>query len=384
MDYKQQQRRIADIAAFYADDYAQRQGAMSPPIYQSSIFVPLDPPNPFHYTRVSNPTIEIGEKKIAKMENGEQALFVSSGMSAISLAILTCVSAGGHIVTLNNVYPGSMSQFEYLKTLNISVSHVRGTHIEDFEVALRPNTQLLYLESPSSYMFEIQDLEEVVRLARHRGIKTMIDNSWATPVFQNPLDFGIDLVVHSISKYIGGHSDLIAGTLIGREEELMQKAAGIRSNFGFVMDPHQAWLVVRGIRSLALRMEKHRDNSLKVASFLESHPCIAEVIHPGLPSYPQKKLAEKYLYGSSGLFSFTTKGTLEQSRNAVQDTSIFQKTVSWGGYDSLLSAYGCSSKESAATNHVKAGLIRASIGLESPESLMEALDEALRKNVKTN
>ena len=384
MDYQKQQRRVTDVAAFYADDYAARQGSMGVPIYQTSIFVPTDPPSGYHYTRIGNPTFDVGEKKLAEMENGQKAILVTSGMTAISLAVLSCVKSGGHIITLRNLYPGALGGlFPYLaERFNIETTFVDGKRVEDFEEAIRPNTQLIYLESPSSYMFEMQDIEEIVRLAKAKGIKTMIDNTWATPIFQNPLDFGVDLVVHSCSKYIGGHSDLIGGVIVGSEEIISAISSTERTTFGCVMDPHQAWLVARGLRTLPVRMEKHMDNGLKVARFLADHPCIAEVKHPGLPQYAQKKLSEKYLYGYSSLFAFVTKGTLEQSRQSVEDTAVFNRTVSWGGYDSLLAAFGCGSEESAKANYVTPGLIRISVGLEAPETLMEALDTSLRKYVK--
>ena len=381
MDKQKQLRRIYDIVAHEGDDYVQNLGAMGTPIYQTSLFVDCGLEHNYGYTRSGNPTFDVGEQKIALMEKAEDAAFTSAGMSAISLAMLSCVKTGEHILTLKNVYGGSKLQLKYFERFGIETSYVPGNSLDDFENAIRPNTRLIYLESPSTFMFEMQDIEEIVKLAKSKGIRTMIDNTWATPVYQNPIKYGVDLVIHSCSKYLGGHSDLVGGVIVGAKELIEEIRKVERLNFGCQMDPHQAWMTIRGIRTLPVRLEQSMQNTTVIANFLEKHPCVQEVKWPGLASYPQKKLADKYLYGCSGLFSIITKGTMEQARNFVGNTAIFNRAPSWGGYDSLITAVGCT-QESVEQNSITPGLIRVAIGLESSETLMEALDTSLRKYIK--
>ena len=412
LDYDSQRKRIYDICAHEGDDYVKFHGAMGTPVYQTSLFVDIgaDREKAYHYSRSSNPTFEVAEEKLAQMENAGGAILTSSGMAAISIAMISCVKNGGHVITLNNVYGGTKSQLTYLERMNIETSYVRGVCIDDFEKAVKPNTQLIYLESPTTFMFELQDLKEIADFARQRGIKTMIDNTWATPFFQNPLDFGIDIVVHSVSKYLGGHSDLIGGAVAASQDIIDDMRKTERLNFGCQMDPHQAWMVVRSLRSFPVRMEKHMENGMKIAEFLNAHPLVAEVKYPGLPGYPQKDLAEKQMYGYSSLFSFVTKGTDEQARAFVKNVKIFNRAPSWGGYDSLLTGVGlyrsaanreatskdaaskaassgsvaggnAAGRDAAHRNAVTPGLIRIAVGLESPESLMEALDDGLKTHI---
>ena len=382
LEYERQRRRIYDICAHEGDDYAKFHGAMGTPIYQTSLFVDigLERGSGYHYSRVNNPTFEVAENKLAMMENAGGAILTSSGMAAISIALLACVRSGDHIISLNNVYGGSKAQLTYMERFNVETTYVRGLCIEDFERAAKPNTRLIYLESPTTFMFEMQDLGEIAEFARRRGIKTMIDNTWATPFFQNPLDFGIDIVVHSVSKYLGGHSDLIGGAVIASQDIIDNMRKTERVNFGCQMDPHQAWMVVRSLRSFPARMEKHMENGMKIAKFLNDHPLVAEVKYPGLPGYPQKALAEKQLYGYSSLFSFVTKGNEEQARAFVKGARIFNRAPSWGGYDSLMTGVGINA-DAAKRNAVTPGLIRIAVGMESPESLMEALDDGLRAHI---
>ena len=383
LDYEGQRRRMYNICAHEGDDYEKFHGAMGTPIYQTSLFVDIGLGHEagYHYTRINNPTFEVAEKKLALMENAGDAILTSSGMSAITVAMLYCVKSGGHIVTLGNVYGGSKAQLKYFERLGIETTYVRGTRVEDFEGAIKPNTQLIYLESPTTFMFEMQDLGGVAQLAKSLGIMTMIDNSWASPFFQNPLDFGIDIVVHSASKYIGGHSDIIGGAVMASSEIIDGIRRTERANFGCQMDPHQAWMVVRSLRSFPVRMEKHMENGMKVAKFLDAHPLVAEVKYPGLGSYPQKELADKQLYGYSSLFAFVTKGTVEQTRAFVKDTRIFNRAPSWGGFDSLLIGVGLH-EMAIKRGDVTPGLLRIAIGLESPDSLMEALDAALTAHIR--
>jgi cystathionine beta-lyase len=333
-----------DICTHTGEDYTNYHGAMIPPIFQNSLFVqskdhPFDPEN-FVYTRMSNPTLQVAEKKLAELENAEAALVFSSGMAAISSGILSIVKAGDHILAVENVY-GPTREFleQYLSKFNVSVSFVKGVHPEEFENAIQQNTQLIYLESPTSFTMHMQDLAEIASIARKNQVFTMIDNTWATPLYQNPISFGIDLVAHTASKYLGGHSDIVAGVLAGSKKHLDTIQMKERALFGAVMDPHQAWLLIRGLRTLPVRLQQHQQNALKIAKFLELHPAVDHVLYPGLASHPQYELAKRQMSGCSGLMSFVLKGDAHTVETFIQQLQVFQLACSWGGFESLVIPY---------------------------------------------
>ena len=292
MDYRTKE----DICTHLGDDYEKFMGAIVPPIFQNSLFVQGTDggeygENPYIYTRVSNPTTDVAERKIAALEGGEAAKCFASGMAAITAAVMSVIEKDCHIITIANVYGPTRTFFStYLKKFGISVTFVKGETVEEFEAALQPNTRLIYLESPSSFVFRMQDLAGVAALAKARGITTVIDNTWATPMYQNPLEFGIDLVVHTASKYLGGHSDIVAGVVIGKSERMERIAKEERELFGGIMDPHQSWLLTRGLRTLPVRLKAHGESALKIAKFLENHDKVKRVYYPGLESHGQYDL----------------------------------------------------------------------------------------------
>ena len=377
-------RTPEDICAHVGDDYARFDGAIIPPIFQNSLFVKPTEVNgvtqtDYAYTRVCNPTTEVAERKIAALEGGDGALCFSSGMGAISSAIMHCVRANCHVILLDTAY-GCTLEFikEYLhERFNIEYTLVNGGSVDEIRAAIRPNTRLIYLESPSSLVFRMQDLDAVAALAKEHGIMTVIDNTYATPLHQQPLKHGIDMVCHTASKYMGGHSDLVAGALIARREIIESIQKYERALLGSNMDPHQSWLLTRGLRTLPVRLKRHGESAMKVARFLENNPKVEKVFYPGSDTYEQKELFDKYLTGTNGLMSFVPKGTEEQVKKFTQSLHFFQNGSSWGCIESLCVQLG--NNDEARKAGQPDNLVRIHVGLEDPDTLIADLQQALDK-----
>ena len=372
-----------DICAHVGDEYGKYSGAIVPPIYQNSLFVLPTESNDvataeYSYTRSSNPTIDIAERKIAALEGGDGALCFSSGMGAISSAVLHFVTAGCHVVLVATSYSCTLRLVKnYLKKFDITYTLVDGDSLEEIEAAIQPNTKLIYVESPSSLIFKMQDLEGIAEMAKARGIGTVIDNTYATPLHQQPLRYGIDIVCHTASKYMGGHSDIVAGALVARREIIQSIQSNERSLLGGNMDPHQAWLLIRGLRTLPLRVKQHGANAMKVAAFLENHPKVDKVFYPGSATYTQPEMFQKYLSGTNGLMSFTVKGGAESAKKLVNSLHYFQNGCSWGGFESLCILLGSDDASRAAGQ--PDNLIRIHVGLEDVNTLIEDLEQGLEK-----
>ncbi|MDO6447038.1 aminotransferase class I/II-fold pyridoxal phosphate-dependent enzyme [Colwellia sp. 1_MG-2023] len=370
-------------------------GAVISPIYQNSLFTFEnweaietafnDKINNAIYTRGKNPTVALVEEKIATLAHGEKAKLLASGMAAVSAGMLHFLSANDHIITLNNIYGPSISLINdfLIPKMNIEVSYVSGTDIDEIAAKIKPNTKLIYLESPSSVVFSLQDLAKISALAKQHDIATAIDNTWATPLFQKPLNLGIDLEIHSCSKYLGGHSDIVSGILIGSEKLINAIHVREYELLGAKMAPMEAWFLLRSLRTLDLRMERHQKSALKIAQFLERHPKVAKVNYPGLTSFPQYKLAKQQMSGFSGLMSFQLKTTdLTQIKTFFNGLNLFQIGVSWGGHESLIYAPAISGlKEQNPEQFKKMAIslndMRISIGLENVEDLIADLTESL-------
>lgn len=373
-----------DICAHLGDDYAEFHGAIVPPIYQNSLFVqPTDvngiAHNDFVYTRMGNPTIDIAERKIAALEGGDGALCFSSGMGAISSAIMHFVRANCHVVLLASSYSCTLDFIKnYLRDrMGVTYTLVSGDDLSDIRAAIRPETRLIYIESPSSLLFKMQDIAAVAKLAKEHGIGTVIDNTYATPLHQQPLRHGIDIVCHTASKYMGGHSDIVAGALIAREEIIRDIQDKERALFGSCMDPHQAWLLIRGLRTMPLRLARHGESARKVAAFLENHPMVDRVFYPGSATYAQKELFDRYLTGTNGLMSFTLRTSREKAQAFVDSLRFFQKGCSWGGFESLCILLAPDADARAFGQ--PEDLIRVHIGLEDPDTLIEDLRQGLER-----
>lgn len=379
----------------YGEDKKDYKGAVVPPIYQNSLFTFEDwdsidkafddPVNNCIYTRGKNPTVSIVEEKLSKLAGGEKSKLFTSGMAAISSAIMHFVKPNGHIITLKNIYgPANNFMGSYLKEkMNIEVTYISGKDINEFRESIRENTCLIYLESPSSVVFSLQDINEISKLAKPHNIKTIIDNTWATPIYQKPLKMGIDLEVHSCSKYIGGHSDIVAGVVIGSEKDIKDIFEKEHALYGGKVAPFEAWLIMRSLRTLPIRLAKHQENALQVAKFLESHPKVKKVYYPGIKSFEQYELGKKQMDGYTGLMAIDLDcKDLDKIKAFVNRLEYFYIGVSWGGFESLVYAPAISYLKEMTPDKFDAmgislGSIRLSIGLENYNDLICDLEKAL-------
>lgn len=362
------------------------KGAVSPPIYQSSLFsfsdydsmiarFRGDSDQPL-YSRVDNPTVKELQEKVAKLEQGEACQAFSSGMAAISNAILSVVSPGDKVVCINHVYPDTYRFLRgFCQRFRIRSEFVDGESLESVKAALS-GAKLLYLESPSSWVMGEQDLRSLAELAQSMGVTTIIDNSWASPLYQKPLTLGIDIVVHSASKYISGHSDVVAGLVIASRERIAAITSGVSPFLGGKLSANEAWLLIRGLRTLPLRMRQHQESALSIARQLLAHPQVTRVYHPGLEPLPSSTLS-----GYSGLFAFELDESVDIPRfcNAL---GLFHMGVSWGGFESLvmpaISVLNQAGEFNSARDFcVSPRVVRVSIGLEETEELWLDLQQAI-------
>lgn len=386
------------ICAHTGEDPALHHGAVVPPIYQNSLFVAPDcetfvrrdkgHPGHYDYTRVANPTTDILEAKLAALERAEAARCFGSGDAAVTAAVLHSVKAGDHIVAVETAYgPTRTILGTYLRKFDIETTFVPGQELDHWADACRPNTRLFYLESPSSLVFNLQDIRRVTALAKELGITTVLDNSWASPYNQSPIELGVDLVLHSATKYLGGHSDIVAGVVVGGKTRMDSIREMEGTLLGGILDPFASWLMLRGLRTLALRMERHQTNAMAVAKYLEQHPRVAHVYYPGLPSHPQYELGRTQLRGYSGLLSFELKDSDEAAAfRVVNGLKYFGIGVSWGGFESLAIPIGFPEKWRGGAAalpgvHGAVGKInwgaRLHVGLETLDDLLEDLAGAL-------
>ena len=363
--------------------------AVSPPIFQTSIFcfdsfkslqeALEDETTHCLYSRGNNPTVNLCEEKIAALEHAERAKLVGSGVAAISGSILAFVKQGDHVICVKSAYGWAKYLLStYLERFGVEVTYVDGCDISDFENALRPNTKVVYLESPATFTFTLQPLRQVADFAKRNGLKTIIDNTWSTPIYQNPIDLGIDITVHSASKYFGGNSDIVAGVICGSNEDILRIFKTEFLPLGPVPDPFMAWLILRNLRTLHIRMPVHYENALKLAEYLESRDDVESVNYPLLPSFPQYELAKSQMRGGSGLFSFRLKTRDKQKIIDITNrVKMFKLAVSWGGYESLFLPMLAEYRDGQEIPDDCLSLIRIHAGLEDFELLKADLAQTL-------
>ena len=359
-------------------------GAIMTPIFQTSTYVQESPGKHkgYDYSRTHNPTRTALEKNIASLEEGNYGLAFSSGMSAIS-AITQMLSAGDHIICSDDVYGGTFRLFDkVLKKFNLEFDFIDLTSLQSLERHIKNTTKLVWLESPSNPLLKLIDIEATARTAKSRGIVTVVDNTFATPFFQKPLKLGADIVMHSTTKYLNGHSDVIGGALVMNDQELYTKLQFLQNAAGGVPGPFDCFLVLRGIKTLAIRMERHAENALKIAQFLESHPKVRKVIYPGLSSHPQHEIAKKQMAGFGGIITFFIKGGLEAARRFLERVKIFSLAESLGGVESLIEhpaimTHASLPKEVREKIGISDELIRVSVGIEHVDDLISDLKQAL-------
>ena len=367
--------------------------AVAPPIYQTATFyydsaeegarLGQEIPPGYIYTRWANPTTRALEEKVALLEGGEDALATSSGMGAVSSAVLTVVKPGDHAVAPAAIYQATYQLFaDILPGYGIQTTVISDSSTDAYERALRPNTKLLFIETPNNPMLGITEIERVAALARARSAVTIADNTWATPYNQTPLSLGVDVVAHSATKYLGGHHDVTAGLIVGRAE-FIKRAKRQARILGTTIDPFGAWLVIRGLTTLALRVERQNGSAQRLAEFFAGHPKVSKVYYPGLPSHPGHAIARRQMRGFGGMLSFEVKGGYGPGVRAFEALQVCKRATSLGGISTLVShPAGISSvqmpKEIRAAAGISEGLIRVSVGIEDPDDLLEDFEQALR------
>lgn len=370
-----------DICAHLGDDYDQFMGAIVPPLFQNTLFTRKTQNHGYRYSRITNPTTDILHEKMAALEHAEAALAFSSGMGAISATLVSLLKAGDHAIVLQCAYNPVCRFFtETLSRFGVTVTFIQHGTVEELQEALRPETKLIYFETPSSNIFRIVDIRAITAFARAHGLTTVVDNTCATPLYQNPIDLGVDFVVHSATKYLGGHSDVTAGVVMGPKAHLDAMLEGERGLFGAAIDPFAAWLLIRSLRTFEVRMRRHSENAMAVARLLESSGKVKKVYYPGLESHEGHELARTQMSGFSGTMSFVLDVDDERAMRFAKELPIFQEGPSWGGFESVLNTPGLFANDAVREFEcVPKGLIRISVGLESQESLLEAFDSSLKK-----
>jgi cystathionine beta-lyase len=363
------------------------KGAVAPPIFQNSLFVfdtvdelfdamikhPAGPDH--HYSRISNPTIEIAEKKIAKLEGTDGCKITGCGMAALSIAIMSCVEQGSHVVAIDTGYgPVKTLLTDYLSKFGVTHTFVNGCEVAELEAAIRPETTAIYLESPSSLVFQMQDMEAIAKIARGRGIATICDNTYNTPLHMQPHKIGIDVVCHSATKYLGGHSDIMAGAVCANQERIDKMIRQEIALLGSILHPFQSWLLNRSLRTLEFRLKRHEETANFIAAWLERQPEVERVNHISLPSFRQRDLYLKMMSGSGGLFSFEPANQDPNKIKAFVDSlKLFQRGVSWGGFESLALCMPVS----PIGYPEKRWIVRLFCGLEDAEDIQADLQQAL-------
>jgi cystathionine beta-lyase/cystathionine gamma-synthase len=329
------------------------------------------------YSRGQNPTVEVLERKLAALERGEACKCLGSGMGAIAAVMFATLRAGDHILFVNHTYGPTMQLADQLRRFGIEHDLLLDTSVDSVRAALQPRTRLVWLESPGTMTFRQLDLAAIAQIARAHGAVTCIDNSWATPLLQKPLELGVDIVVHSLTKYVGGHSDVVAGAVISSDERMREIFYRAYMLLGAVLHPFDAWLLLRGLRTLPTRLRQHEASALKVAEFLRAHDAVERVFHPAFDEGARALPAQ--LKGYSGLFSFELKdGSFEHVQKLIDAVRLFRIGVSWGGVESLIIAPNRGTNlEYLDRQRMPHGIVRLSIGLEDVDSLIDDLRQAL-------
>ncbi|MGE5174797.1 MAG: trans-sulfuration enzyme family protein [Hyphomicrobiales bacterium] len=368
-------------------------GAVSVPIYQSSTFAFHDAQEGadifagkrqgYFYTRLGNPTVAALEREMAFLERGEAALATGSGMAATATVVFALCSAGDNLVASRTLYGGTHKLFqEQLPRLGIEVREVDANDADAVDRAIDERTRVLFVETPANPTLDIIDLRAMAALAKRRGTLLAVDNTFATPFYQRPLELGADLVIHSATKYIGGHGDTVAGVIVGHEELIGRARSEILRDMGGIVSPFNAWLLLRGLKTLPVRMERHSSNALEIAQFLNFHPKVARVWYPGLRTHPQHEIALRQMNGFGGMIAFEMKGGYAAGVALMDHVKLLTLAVSLGDCDTLIEhpasmTHSTYSQAEREANGISEGLVRLSVGIEGVDDLIADLDQAL-------
>jgi len=357
-------------------------GAVIVPIYQTSTFAQesVGVHKGYDYARSGNPTRTALETALAALEGGTHGICFASGLAAETTIALALLKSGDHVLCGDDVYGGTYRLFKrVLEDKGIVTSFVDTSDIAQVAAALRPATRLIWLETPTNPMLKLADIAAISAVGQRQGALTVVDNTFASPACQRPLELGADMVLHSTTKYLGGHSDVVGGAVITSNDALAERLRFVQNAAGGVPGPFDCWLVLRGIKTLQLRMRQHGENAMAVANFLQTHSAVEQVIYPGLPSHPQHELARRQMYGFSGMISFLAAGGEKAALKIVSRTRLFTLAESLGGVESLIEVPAAMTHASVAgsTLEVPAGLVRLSVGVEDIADLLADLDQAL-------
>ncbi len=370
-------------------------GSAVTPIYQTSTFAFRNAQEGadrfagkaegYIYTRIANPTIHALEEAMAQLENGVGGVATSSGMSAVATVYLALLSAGDHIVSQASVYgPSRILMEKHMSRFGVESTFLDTTDLTAVKAAIRPNTKVIYVESPGNPGMQVTDLAGIAELAHAHGALVVVDNTFASPYLQRPLDLGCDVVLHSITKFINGHADVVGGVLVAKDEALYKQLRAMMVMSGCNMDPHQAWLVSRGLKTLSIRVDRAQQSAMEIAQWLEKHPKIEWVSYLGLPSHPQYELVKKQMKGPGAMLSFEVKGGVEGGRCLMDNVKLATLAVSLGGVETLIShpasmTHASMGKEARLASGISDGLVRYSVGIENVEDLIADLAQALAK-----
>ncbi len=381
--------RFETLAIHAGQDSDPTTGAVIPPIYQTSTYAQPyvgaagepgeDGGRRYEYSRTGNPTRAALETCLARLENGHFGLAFASGMAAED-AVMRLLRPGDHVVVGNDVYGGTYRLFDKVGVpFGLTFDYVDASDVRRVEARLQSTTRMIWLETPTNPLLRLVDIARVAELAHDRGVRLVVDNTFATPYAQQPLSLGADIVVHSTTKYLGGHSDVIGGAVLVNDADLHERLAFLQNAVGAVPGPFDCWLTLRGIKTLAVRMQAHEANALKIAGFLEDHPAVDRVIYPGLPSHPQHGLARRQMSCYGGMVAFTVLGGAAAARRVVEATRLFTLAESLGGVESLieLPAQMTHASTQGSMLEVPPNLIRLSVGIEHVDDLMGDLEQAL-------
>lgn len=385
-----------DTVEVHAGEPRDTYGSLIPPIYQTSTFYFAstddaveacgDYAESFAYSRITNPSLDYMEQKLAALEHGKGAVSYASGMGAVAGALFAAMKCGDHVIFTKAKYSGTEDiTSDWLPRFGIEHDSFQADHLEELEPLIKPNTKVIYVETPANPTMVLVDLAEVAKIAHRHGAKVFVDNTFATPYNTNPLDLGVDVVIHSLTKYIGGHGDLLGGAVISNDTEFLRQCRlGTLMHFGAVMAPFTAFLVCRGMKTLGVRMRQHNENALKIARWLEADPRIETVRYPFLESNPQYDIAKKQMRGGGGMISFDVKGGLEAGKKFINSLKLCTLAVSLGDTETLVEQAAAMThtmipKEVREAAGITDGMIRMSVGLEDPDDIIADLDQALSR-----
>jgi methionine-gamma-lyase len=337
------------------------------------------------YTRIGNPTISALERQIALLEKGFGAVAVSSGMAAVSTIYMSFLKTGDHIVSTDAVYGPSRGIMEtYFKKFGVESTYINTGNLDAIRQSIKPNTKMLFIETPTNPTMEISDLKACCEIGHQHNLIVVVDNTFSSPYLQRPIEFGADVVFHSMTKFINGHADIVAGIIITKNEELYKIVRPTMVGMGCNMDPHQAYMVLRGVKTLSIRMDRAQENAMKVAEYLEKHPKVEWIKFPGLKSHPQYELAKKQMAGPGAMISFGLKGGLDAGKILMNNVKLALLAVSLGGIETLIQhpasmTHSKMSKENREKAGITDGLVRFSVGIEDLKDIIADLDQALAK-----